>query len=132
MEMSSDPGLLFEAENEDDVFYAEIRRRILQLTTEDEEDNVGFLGETKRVNPIVSGGDGGLYGSGYGLPAGSHVWSWEAQNSGGPPPVWLINLWKNGKGTGVFIPQAVRCKKNQRTDRMNRRRKTYKPVATKD
>lgn len=129
--MNSDPALLFEAENEDDVFYAEIRRRILQLTTEDDEEHSeGFLGESKRVNRIVSGGVDS-YGSGYGLPGGSHLWSWEAQNSGASPPVWLMNLWKNGKGTGVFIPQVIRCKKNQGPGRMNKR-KTYKPVATKD
>lgn len=126
MSSENSSGFMFEADMEDDLFYAEIKRRILQLTIEDEEgDNVGYIGEreTKRVNNTTvyrgGGGDGGglLFGpsSGYGLGGGGHVCSWEAQSFGGPPPVWLMNLWKNGKGTGVFIPQATRCKKNSRT-----------------
>lgn len=121
MEVNTDPGMLFEAENEDDVFYAEIKRQILQLTTE--EDNEGFLGETKRLDldPVMSHGVSKGSGSGYvfcrGVAGGSHFCSWEAQSYGGSPPVWLVNLWKtkNGKGTGVFIPQAVRSKKYHRS-----------------
>ncbi|KAI9072641.1 hypothetical protein K1719_045408 [Acacia pycnantha] len=141
MSVSSDnSGLLFEAEVDDDVFYAEIRDWLLQLTTEEDDEKVdnnnNNVGRVK--NPIVSGGGhgGSLYRSGYGYGNGFPVgWTWEAQNCGGPPPVWLGNMWKkNGKGTGVFIPQAVvGCKKNPpRTGRTNSRRKTYKPVATRN
>ncbi|KAF7808906.1 uncharacterized protein G2W53_035649 [Senna tora] len=120
MDMNSDSGLLFEADNfDDDVFYEEIKRQILLLTTEEEEEeeeekNVGFLEETKRrFNQTIICNHRGLNGSGYGER--SRFCSWEAQNCDGSPPLWLINLWKNGKGTGVFIPQVVKCKKNQRS-----------------
>ncbi|KAJ1436238.1 hypothetical protein SESBI_04267 [Sesbania bispinosa] len=128
--MNSDPSILFEAENDDDTFYAEIKRQILLLTSEDNED----LLETKSFNPInvTNGGSNrSVHSFNSASASTSNFCLWETENSGSPP-VWLVNLWKNGKGTGVFIPQ-VSCKKNQRPERMNnRRRKIYKPVMNKD
>ncbi|KAI4357845.1 hypothetical protein L6164_001768 [Bauhinia variegata] len=131
MEIDSDPRALFEAENDDDIFYAEIRRQILLLTSE--EDNEDFLG-TKQFNPIRLG-NGGSNRSIYGFPnaslPSSHFCSWESDNSGSPP-VWLVNLWKNGKGTGVFIPQVAECQRSCRTGNKNSRRKIYRPVKSRD
>lgn len=111
MEVNSNPSVLLEAENDDDTFYAEIRRQILLLTSEDNED----LLETRSFNPmsVTNGGSNrSIYSfRGASLPS-SNFCSWEPE-SAGSPPVWLVNLWKHGKGTGVFIPQ-VACRKNQR------------------
>lgn len=114
MEMNSGPSVLFETENEGDPFYAEIKRQILLLTSEDNEDLV----ETRSLNnPIDVTNDDGLNRSIYSFnsespPPTSNFYLWGTQSSDSPP-IWLVNLWKNGKGTGVFIPQ-VACRKNQR------------------
>ena len=99
-----------ETQYDDDTYYAEIRRQILLLTSEDNED----LLERKRFNS-VSVVKGRSIRSVYNTapPPASNFCSWETGSSGSPPN-WLVNLWKNGKGTGVFIPQAVTCRKNQR------------------
>ena len=113
MELNSDPGVALEAEHDydDDVFYAEIRRQILLLTTEEDED----LPERKCLNS-VSVANGGkrrpVYGFSGGSPPRRCLCLWESEKFGSPAPVWLVNLWKNGKGTGVFIPQ-VQCSRSQ-------------------
>lgn len=113
-----------DTEYDDDTFYAEIRRQILLLLTS--ADNEDLL-ERKRFNPPISVGNGGSIRSVYkraSSPAASQFCSWETINSSASPPDWLMNLWKNGKGTGVFIPQAVTGlnKYNQRsgTDSFNK------------
>ncbi|KAI4313953.1 hypothetical protein L6164_026895 [Bauhinia variegata] len=112
--MNSDSSVPFESEKDDDIFYAEIRKQILLLTSE--EDNEVFL-ESKQFNPIRVGNSGPKR-SNYGFPNASIPASrfcyWESENSGSPP-VWLVNLWKNGKGTRVFIPLTVKCIRNYRT-----------------
>ncbi|CAI8605141.1 unnamed protein product [Vicia faba] len=120
--MNSDPSILFETEYEDDVFYAEIKRQILLLTSEDNEDFV----ETRSVDVT---NDGSNYSFGKSLITPTRkLYLWETES----PPIWLVNLWRNGKGTGVFIPQ-VSCRENHKPERMNnrRRRKTYRPVVNK-
>ncbi|XP_027365204.1 uncharacterized protein LOC113872120 isoform X2 [Abrus precatorius] len=109
--MNTDSSVLFEAENEEDTFYAEIRKQILLLTSEDNED----LLETRSLNPLkVTNGssNSSIYSVNSVPPPRSNFCLWENQCSSSPP-VWLVNLWKNSKGTGVFIPQ-VACKKNQK------------------
>jgi hypothetical protein len=112
MEMNSEePSVFFEAENEDDTFYAEIKRQILLLTSEDNEDLV----ETKSFdNTHVTNDDSNRLVSGFNgsITPTRKFDLWETGSSSSPP-VWLVNLWKNGKGTGVFIPQ-VSCRENQR------------------
>lgn len=115
MEMNSVPSVMSEAEYEEDTFYAEIRRQILLLTSEDNED----LLETRSFNPInvTNGGSNrSAYSFNCASPSASNFSLWE-RHSSGSPPLWLVNLWKNGKGTGVFIPQ-VACRKNQRPGRV--------------
>jgi hypothetical protein len=112
MEMNSEePSVFFEAENEDDTFYAEIKRQILLLTSEDNEDLV----ETKSFdNTHVTNDDSNRLVSGFNgsITPTRKFDLWETGSSSSPP-VWLVNLWKNGKGTGVFIPQ-VSCRDDQR------------------
>lgn len=113
MEINSDPSVLLETENEDDIFYAEIKRRILALTSE--EDNEDLV-ETKNFNTFnYDTNDGSnrlIYNLNSAIIPTQNFYLWETESSDSPP-VWLVNLWKNGKGTGVFIPQ-VSCRQNQR------------------
>ncbi|KAJ7943188.1 hypothetical protein O6P43_032772 [Quillaja saponaria] len=131
MEMKSEHSLPFEAEDydddDDDVFYAEIRRQILLLTTEDNED---FL-QTKRSNSIssVNRCSNGLHTCfPVSIKSVSHLSSWERENSASTPS-WLVNLWKNGNGTGVFIPQIGFRRYHHRPVKVNNvKRRIYKPV----
>ncbi|MED6206800.1 hypothetical protein PIB30_030117 [Stylosanthes scabra] len=143
MEMNySNASVVFEAENDDDdSFYAEIRRQILLLTSEENED---VIENTSYKTDKHGGGNSNrsVYGVGgvassLSSRSGCHgsFCCWESDTSGPlpppAPPVWLVNLWKHGKGTGVFIPQ-VPCSKKQRSGRMNNgRRRIYRPVVNK-
>ncbi|RDY12221.1 hypothetical protein CR513_03012, partial [Mucuna pruriens] len=88
-----------ETQFDDDTFYAEIRRQILQLTSEDDED----LLERKSFNQASDGDVRLAYKRT--SPLASHFCSWETLTSCSPD--WLVNLWKSGRGTGVFIPKVV-------------------------
>ncbi|XP_057736420.1 uncharacterized protein LOC130951728 [Arachis stenosperma] len=137
MEMNSNASVVFEAENDDDSFYAEIRRQILLLTSEENEDviektsckinNHGAGDSNRSVYGVGRAAASLSFNSGFGS-----LCCWESDAAGRlpapAPPVWLVNLWKHGKGTGVFIPQ-VPCSKNKRSGRMNNgRRRIYRPV----
>jgi len=105
--MNSDPSVMSEAEYEDDTFYAEIRRQILLLTSEDNEDF--DLLQTRSFNSInvTDGGSArSVFRFSCASPPPSNFCLWERHGSGSPP-LWLVNLWKGGKGTGVFIPQVA-------------------------
>jgi len=111
MEMNSDPSVWFETENEDDTFYDEIKRQILLLTSEDNEDLVE-TNSFKHIDVTNDGSNRSIYNYNNATKPTRKFYLWETDSSGSPP-IWLTNLWKNGKGTGVFIPQ-VSCKENQR------------------
>ncbi|CAJ1932310.1 unnamed protein product [Sphenostylis stenocarpa] len=113
-----------EAQFDDDTFYAEIRRQILQLTSEDEEDLLV-------VKPFNQASVGGSTRLAYNRtsPHANHFCSWETQSSSSAD--LPVNLWKSGRGTGVFIPQVVTGKKYQRPGTMNGRKQIYKAVANK-
>lgn len=111
MEMNSNPSVWFETENEDDTFYAEIKRQILQLTSEDHEDLVE-TNSFKHIDVTNDGSNRSIYNYNNATKPTRKFYLWETDSSGSPP-IWLTNLWRNGKGTGVFIPQ-VSCKENQR------------------
>lgn len=94
--------LFMEAQFDDDTFYAEIRRQILQLTSEDED----LSAEKQPFNEACVGG------STRPPPLAKYSCSWEAQSSSSSP--LPVNFWKSGRGTGVFIPRVVTGKKYQR------------------
>ncbi|XP_020204885.1 uncharacterized protein LOC109790179 [Cajanus cajan] len=114
-----------ETQFDDDTFYAEIRRQILQLTSEEDED----LLVQKRFNQSSVGHGGSRRLVWDSTTLANHFCSWETHSSGSPD--WLVNLWKSGRGTGVFIPQVVTGKKHQRTGTVNSRKQIYKPVRNK-
>ncbi|XP_052187355.1 uncharacterized protein LOC127798086 [Diospyros lotus] len=120
--------------NDDDIFYAEIRRQILLLTAEEDEDN-GDLPGTKNSSSARS--TKLCSGSGWSaalLPGSYFTWS-ETQESANVP-AWLVSLWRSGNGgngTGVFIPHIVKSRRQQRPkERNNGRGRMYKPVAYKN
>ncbi|KAI3467123.1 hypothetical protein Pfo_023786, partial [Paulownia fortunei] len=87
-----------EFEYEDDVFYCELRRQVLQLTAED-DDREEFY-ENKNSNAVAAAGKQGLNNG----PCGDdHA-----------APAWILNLWRTGNGTGVFIPQVTQSRRKNR------------------
>ncbi|KAG6720898.1 hypothetical protein I3842_03G085800 [Carya illinoinensis] len=62
------------------------------------------------------------------LQPGSYFNWWENESTNSVP-AWLLNLWKNANGTGVFIPRAAKTRRYYKPGRMNSR--TYKRVENK-
>ncbi|KEH44252.1 hypothetical protein MtrunA17_Chr1g0210141 [Medicago truncatula] len=130
MEMNSDSSVWFETENEDDTFYDEIKRQILLLTSEEDNEDLVETNSFRQIDVTNDGSNRSIYNYNNATKPTRKFYLWETDSSGSPP-IWLTNLWRNGKGTGVFIPQ-VSCKENQRPARMNNRtRKIYRPVVNK-
>ncbi|KAG5532468.1 hypothetical protein RHGRI_026936 [Rhododendron griersonianum] len=110
MEVKTDPS--FEAD--DDVFYAELRRQILLLTLEDDDENAVFP-KTRRLDAR----GGAKQGSGSSVPAvrlpGS-CFGWLEDENSNAVPTWLVNLWRHGNGTGVFIPHIAKSRRRPKSD----------------
>jgi len=114
MTMNRDQNLEHEGMNEDDVFYAEIRKQVLLLTEDEDEDflQTRHLNSTsankqrlKRLTTTVT----------IAAQPGSYFSCWESENSSSVPK-WLGSLWRNDNaGTGVFIPQLVNPRTRQRS-----------------
>ncbi|KAJ4710552.1 hypothetical protein OWV82_016723 [Melia azedarach] len=112
---------------EEDVFYAELRAQILLLTADDDEDE-DFV-ERKRsnssnLNATKSSSMHGLTSLSSALQPGSYFNWWEFENTNSVP-TWLVNLWRNGNGTGVFIPHIVKSRRYKPGRTRNQRTKTY-------
>ncbi|KAF3431821.1 hypothetical protein FNV43_RR26557 [Rhamnella rubrinervis] len=128
-ELNKEGGEDGDGDEEDDIFYAEIRRQILLLTADDEEEG---LPESRNGSPnswssACKGVRGGCYPSG-------NFNGWDSERRGLSMPIWVSNLWRNGNGTGVFIPKINNSRRNHRLRRnMNHERMTkiYKPVENK-
>ncbi|KAE9605678.1 hypothetical protein Lal_00025025 [Lupinus albus] len=93
--------------DDDDRFYAEIRRQILLLTSEDDEDLLGRKSTGVFIPQPSTSEDN----------ASTHVW---------PLNLWKSMNWKE-KGTGVFIPKATTYKRKQKPVM----RQIYRPVVKK-
>ena len=90
-----------EFDYEDDDFYAELRKQILLLTDEESPEHPSSSRVTRQngnaLNTAVASRSYGRWG--------------ENEISTGPAPAWLLKLWGNGSGTGVFIPHIVKPKR---------------------
>lgn len=89
----------------DDVFYAELERRILVLiNTADESDHSKNSRMMRRTNNYSSRRDQSYFD-----------WT-EAENPPGSVPSTILNLWRsaNVNGTGVFIPHVVKAKRRNK------------------
>lgn len=88
-------------DDENDVFYNELRKQVLLLISEDEETHehkhpVKISKERKSADYSVFMQQGCFF-------------NWEGDEKE-PVPMWLSKLWKPGHGTGVFIPSVSNFK----------------------
>ncbi|KAL3631321.1 hypothetical protein CASFOL_024305 [Castilleja foliolosa] len=117
----------FEHEHDDDVFYRELREQMMQLTAEDEGDDVDDeeICENKNSNMVAA--KQGLNNKFVQQNRGYYNWPENKEDKSAP--TWILNLWRNGNGTGVFIPQIVPSHgKNRRRKRKGRKGRTSKKV----
>ncbi|KAL1564935.1 hypothetical protein AAHA92_07213 [Salvia divinorum] len=98
-----------EFEYEDDVFYSELRKQVLQLTAEDDDDAQEH--NIKNSNAVAAQKEGrrGYY-------------DWPQHNKEVVGPAWIVNASRTGNGTGVFIPQIVQSKRKNRSRRKRNER----------
>ncbi|KAK8657615.1 hypothetical protein V6N13_035845 [Hibiscus sabdariffa] len=116
-----------EIEDDNDAFFAEITRQILALTAdEDSQETGGIDSVNSGINKQGSRrGAGNLSSS---LQHGMYF-SWPDSENMDSVPTWLANLWRTGKGTGVFIPLVTKSTRLRRPGRKNGR-KVYRQVET--
>ena len=111
MDMKTDPSLEMEGGDADDeVFYAELRRQVLLLTAEEDDDDVNADFPENKIRNSFQGSGSGFSGSTlHGICFG-----WFETEEVNAVPSWLVNLWRNGNGTGVFIPRIVKPKRRRK------------------
>ncbi|KAH6834476.1 hypothetical protein C2S53_004211 [Perilla frutescens var. hirtella] len=117
-------------EYEDDVFYSELRKQVLQLTAEDDDDQEqAVFDESKNLNMVAPQKGGHDDGARHRVSLDGGYYNWPRNKEEVAAPAWIMNLWKTGNGTGVFIPQIVQSKKKNRPRRRkNERGRTYRRV----
>lgn len=92
---------------DDDSFYEELKRQILQLTADD--DNAREIVHHRRKISVfrkrISSDNMGSY----------FDWTYNEKTSSNIVPACIQNLWRNGNiGTGVFIPDVVMPRRRNR------------------
>ncbi|XP_011008324.1 PREDICTED: uncharacterized protein LOC105113724 [Populus euphratica] len=126
--METDPNLEFEGVEYSDVYYAELKRQILLLTADDDDEV--YVTSHSRLVDIQRKQDSNSLTNSFPttLQPGSYFYWWERQKTE-LVPTWLENVWRsNGNGTGVFIPQIVKSRRYRRGRVNNVRRRSHKPV----
>lgn len=111
--MGTDPNLEFEGVEYSDVYYAELKKQILLLTADDDEE-VDVTNHSRLVDIQRKQDSNSLTNSfPTTLQPGSYFNWWERQKTDSVPP-WLENLWRNANVNGVFIPQIVKSRRYRR------------------
>ncbi|GER28504.1 protein bassoon [Striga asiatica] len=100
-----------EFEYEDDDFYHEIREQVLQLTAEEDNFDEENL-EIKNHNTVAA--KHGLNNVPAQIKRGYYNWP-ENRDEENSVPAWIVNLWRCGNGTGVFIPQILPSRRRNRS-----------------
>ncbi|PIN23698.1 hypothetical protein CDL12_03579 [Handroanthus impetiginosus] len=117
-----------EFEYDDDVFYSELRRQVLQLTAEDDEREEVQLYENKNPNTVTTRKPSANIGP-FGFSQERGYDNWPVNEEDHSAPAWILNSRRIGNGTGVFIPQVVQSRRKNRPRRKkNERGRTYKRV----
>ncbi|GKV43940.1 hypothetical protein SLEP1_g51173 [Rubroshorea leprosula] len=120
MDVNTGGSQEYQGMDEDDVFYAVIRRQILLLMADDDEDRPERA-HRQGSNRIVGGVSSGVQ-------APRSYFTWEKTEKSNSVPTWLVNLWKNGNGTGVSVPYIAETRRKRPGRMNNERRRIYKPV----
>lgn len=107
--------LVDEFGDEDDIFYSDLRKQVLQLTVEDEEEKEERVHGNRNVNMVTGQKQGFNRAPRGGPPPDGGYYDWAGNKEDHTAPVWMLNLWRPGNGTGVFIPQAVHAKKKNKS-----------------
>ncbi|XP_030548742.1 uncharacterized protein LOC115753995 [Rhodamnia argentea] len=111
---------------DEDVYYAELKRQILELTAEEDQDE-GSL-ETRHVARAYNDA---MKASPSACAKGlGHFNSWEKRNPDSSVPSCIWSSWQKSNGTGVFIPNIVKSRTRHASDQSAsyERKKIYRQV----
>ncbi|XP_073281370.1 uncharacterized protein [Primulina huaijiensis] len=113
-------------EDEDDLLFVELRRQVLQLTADDDDED--RLYENKHSRRVEARNRCPKSSSCSVTQSGCY-YNWVVNKEDYVAPAWMLKLWRNGNnGTGVFIPQVSQTRKKNRLRRKYERERTWKRV----
>ncbi|KAF8033108.1 hypothetical protein BT93_D1875 [Corymbia citriodora subsp. variegata] len=115
---------------DDDVYYAELERQILELTAEEDEDE-DFLETRRRGSVTRAYNDDATKANSLACSKGSgDSNSWGKRNAGSPVPNCISSSWQKSSGTGVFIPSIVKSRTRHASDQSasHGRKRIYRQV----